>query len=80
MQKISSTIEYSQVINLGTISWNELPITRNNLDSNVVMVIVEINYQLIRGTSRTAEVSPFAHDCESMHEVPEIDATIIHDE
>ena len=62
--------------NLHTGHMEGLQESRTDLDSNANMVALDKNCTIIADTGKTAKVSPFAPDYESLHQVPIVDASV----
>ena len=73
-------IEDAPVMDIETVRWSELPISRTDLDSQANIVLVGRNVQIISDSSRTVEVSPFIPDYESMRQVLTVDANVRYDD
>ena len=60
-------MEDDQVMDLGIVSWSELPISRTDLDSHSNMVVIGRNVQITSDASRAVEVSLSAPDYETIN-------------
>ena len=54
--------------------------SRTDLDSHANMVALRRNCKVITDTGKTAEVSPFSPDYESLHQAPIVDASVQHND